>query len=101
MPIRAENRGRYPADWKAISLARREAAGWKCEWCPAEQGQPHPITGGKVVLTVAHLNHQPEDCAPANLAALCQRCHNTYDAPMRRQGIRERRAAAIGQEAML
>jgi hypothetical protein len=24
---------RYPANWKQISLARREQAGQKCEWC--------------------------------------------------------------------
>jgi hypothetical protein len=37
----------------------------------------------RVVLTVAHLDHQPEHCDPANLRAWCQRCHNAYDAPMR------------------
>jgi 5-methylcytosine-specific restriction endonuclease McrA len=90
MPIRPENRSRYPSDWKAISLRIREAAGWKCEWCPAENSKPHPITGSKVVLTVAHLDHTPEHCEPSNLKALCQRCHNTYDAPFRRAGIRAR-----------
>ena len=80
MPIRAENRARYPANWKAISLARRQAAGWRCEWCPAEHGQPHPVTGSTVVLTVAHLDHQPENVDPDNLRALCQRCHLAYDA---------------------
>lgn len=37
----------------------------------------------KVVLTIAHLNHTPEDCRPENLRALCQRCHNRYDAKHR------------------
>jgi len=32
-----------------------------------------------IVLTVAHLNHQPEDCRPENLAAWCQRHHLAYD----------------------
>jgi 5-methylcytosine-specific restriction endonuclease McrA len=100
MPIRPENKDRYPKDWKAISLEVREAAGWKCEgspaWpdCRAENGEPHPATGSKVVLTVAHLNHQPEDNGEPgnrpNLKAWCQRCHNTYDMPMRRAGIAER-----------
>jgi len=90
-PIRAENRGRYPQDWRQISLRiRGERAGWRCEWCGAANGEPHPDTGSVVVLTVAHLNHRPEDCAEENLAALCQRCHNAYDAPMRRRGIVER-----------
>jgi hypothetical protein len=46
------------------------------------------------VLTVAHLDHTPENCADENLKALCQRCHNTYDMPMRRAGILARRQAA-------
>jgi hypothetical protein len=52
----------------------------------------------KVVLTVAHLDHQPPNCDPANLRALCQRCHNAYDAPMRRAGIaaRARAGKAMG-----
>ena len=33
-----------------------------------------------IVLTVAHLNHEPEDCRPENLAAMCQRHHLAYDA---------------------
>lgn len=33
-----------------------------------------------IVLTVAHLNHQPEDCRPENLAVLCQRHHLAHDA---------------------
>src|SRR3972149_7308041 len=90
-PIRAENRGRYPQDWRQISLRiRGERAGWRCEWCGAANGEPHPDTGSVVVPTGAHLNHRPEDCAEENLAALCQRCHNAYDAPMRRRGIVER-----------
>jgi len=32
-----------------------------------------------VVLTVAHLDHQPENCDPANLMAMCQACHLAYD----------------------
>jgi hypothetical protein len=99
MPIRDENKARYPKDWKAISLAARERAGNRCEGspafpdCRAENGKPHPATGSRVVLTVAHLDHQPENCAPENLRAWCQRCHNTYDLPMRRAGIQSRAKA--------
>ena len=32
-----------------------------------------------IVLTIAHLNHTPEDCRPENLCALCQKCHLNYD----------------------
>lgn len=85
MPIRPENRNRYPKDWKAISLSIRERAGWKCEGtpnypdCRAENGKQHPETGSKVVLTVSHTDHQPENCEPGNLRALCQRCHLSWD----------------------
>ena len=90
MPIRASERERYPADWPAISRRIRERESNACKWCGATNGEPHPVTGSRVVLTVAHLDHQPENCADDNLAALCQKCHNRYDAPHRRQGIKER-----------
>lgn len=121
MPIKPENRARYPKNWREVSLAIRERAGWRCECegecgrahyvpdavvnmvrdgltpdtrCGAEQQWPHPVTGSTVVLTVAHLDHQPEHCAPENLKAMCQRCHLAYDrehhgqtaAATRRQG---------------
>lgn len=81
---------RYPADWPAISRRIRERADWRCEWCGAEQGQPHPETGSRVILTVAHLGVDKPDGAPGdkrdkldvraeNLAALCQRCHLYFD----------------------
>lgn len=107
MPIRPENKARYPKDWKAISLRIRvERAEGVCECvgecgdhlgrrCGARNYTPHPITGSKVILTVAHLNHVPEDCDDANLLAMCQRCHNRYDAPMRRAGIKQRARDAM------
>ena len=96
MPISPENRARYPTNWKAISLARRQAAGWRCEGspaypeCRAENGMEHPVTGSKVVLTVAHLDHTPENVDPENLRAWCQRCHLTYDAKHHGQSVRNR-----------
>ena len=80
MPIRPENKGRYPANWKAISLAVREAAGWCCEFCGIAQHTPTKTW--KVILTVAHLDNTPENCARENLKALCQRCHLEYDRPI-------------------
>lgn len=86
MPIRLEERDRYPKDWPEISRRIRDRAGNRCEGspahpdCRAENGRPHPVTGSRVVLTTAHLNHRPEDCSEGNLKALCQRCHLTYDA---------------------
>ena len=76
----------YPGDWKSISRSIRERAGNRCEGspaypdCRARNGEPHPVTGSKVVLTVAHLDHVPQNCAPDNLKCWCQRCHTTYDA---------------------
>lgn len=29
---------KYPANWKEISVAIRERAGWRCEWCGVENG---------------------------------------------------------------
>lgn len=85
MPIRPENKKRYPKNWKQISLDARERAGNRCEGspdfqdCRAVNGKPHPETGSKVFLTVAHLDHTPEHCEPENLKAWCQRCHLNYD----------------------
>lgn len=107
-PIRASQRHRYPKDWKVISLAiRNDRADWWCEclgeclrhdgMCLARHGKPHPVTESKVILTVAHLDHQPENCDPENLRAMCQRCHLSYDrehhAETRRQTLAERSAA--------
>ena len=80
MPIKAENKSRYPRHWKAIRTAILARAGHCCEWCRAANHQPHPITGSRVVLTIAHLDPTPEHCNPANLQAGCQRCHLAYDA---------------------
>jgi len=106
MPIKPENRKRYPKAWSFISLERRYAAGWRCEGspqypdCRAEDGEPHPVTGSNVVLTVAHLDHQPENCRPENLRAWCQRCHNTYDLAHRlRNAAATRRAAQAARQA--
>lgn len=67
-------------------------------WC-GKDGRPREwLRIIRIVLTVAHLNHQPEDCRPENLRAWCQRCHNRYDAAQRRAGILARRRAtsAVG-----
>ena len=47
-------------------------------------GQPPEIRESKVVLQTAHLDHDPTNCDEANLAALCQFCHATYDADQRK-----------------
>ena len=98
MPIRPEMKNRYPADWKLRSrFVRFYRAKNKCEWCGAENGKPHPVTGSKVVLTTAHVyDHRPESANLLNLAALCQRCHNRHDAEMRSKNRRRGGKDKIG-----
>jgi 5-methylcytosine-specific restriction endonuclease McrA len=120
MPIKPENKARYPKDWKAIRAEVLERAGHKCEQCnapnraliargtgsdegtymlanggevfDAETGEELGLARGseykvhrftEVVLTIAHLDHVPENCGEPgnrpNLNAWCQRCHLKYD----------------------
>lgn len=97
MPIRPEERHRYPPDWSTISAAIRFGrAGGRCEcWgdcgfdhrgrCLAVHGDPAPLSGRPVVLTTAHLDHVPENVERGNLRAWCQRCHLAYDAEHHRE----------------
>ena len=116
MPIRPENKARYPSSWKDISAEARARAGQRCEGSPdfpncrapnrtlgywrndefvpmpralrdagAKKGDLIECSDGsaikiiEIVLTVAHLDHTPENCDPDNLRAWCQRCHLHYD----------------------
>jgi len=82
MPIRPENKKRYPKNWAFISAdIRFNRAGNRCENCGIENGSISPITGKKVSLSVAHLDHTPENCDYSNLRAWCNRCHILYDIP--------------------
>lgn len=121
MPIRPENRDRYPADWKARSrFVRKYRARNRCEWCGVKNGTllkprccAEPIwdergvclSCGKriprVVLTVAHIHDdRPEASGLLNLAALCQKCHNGHDAKARHARRRERLERESGQLAL-
>ena len=93
-PIKAENRSLYPKDWRETSRRIRfERAQGVCECdgrcgrahfggerCTAVHGESHPETASKVILTVAHLDHDPTHSTDDNLLAMCQRCHLNYDA---------------------
>lgn len=85
MPIRPENRHRYPANWRQIRAWILARADHRCEGspaypdCRAQNAALHPVTGSRVVLTIGHMDHQPENNDPENLRAWCQRCHLTYD----------------------
>lgn len=77
MPI---DYSQYHPKWKLISkLIRFKRANNHCEKCGAENYKPHPITGSKVILTVAHLDHIKTNNRFDNLMAMCQRCHLHYD----------------------
>lgn len=110
MGIKPENVGRYPKNWKDISLAIRERAGQRCECegecglhpnarCTERNGEFAKWAKGKIVLTVAHLNHTPEDCRADNLKAMCQRCHLRYDCAHHMETARNTRRSrkAIGE----
>ena len=86
----------YPHNWKSISRGIRARAMDRCECmgecglhhehrCEERNGQPAKWAKGRVILTVAHLNHIPADCRDENLKALCQRCHLRYDQKHRKE----------------
>jgi hypothetical protein len=59
---------------------------------------PSRLLVTRVVLASAHLNHDPGDNRPRNLAALCQRCHMVHDAAehRRRRWVNTFRGRALG-----
>jgi 5-methylcytosine-specific restriction endonuclease McrA len=100
---------KYPSNWKTeIRPAILERADSCCEFCGVanhkviERSKVNPavyryaeddnetVAGRRVgvdtsrqirvVLTIAHLDHDKANNAPENLAALCQRCHLRWDA---------------------
>lgn len=131
MPIKPENKARYPADWKQIRASILVRAGNCCEHChvpnrvriargQGDDADTYMMDDAKVycantgeylgqcrmsdydvarmtdiVLTIAHLDHQPENCDPANLKALCQRCHLTYDAEHHKANAKATRRAQL------
>ena len=94
VPIKPENKARYPDNWKEIVELVRKRSRNRCEGspvypdCRAKNHEPHPVTCSMVVLTTGHLDHQPENCSIddiSNLKHWCQRCHLTYDAKQHAQ----------------
>src|SRR5512142_3562310 len=97
-------RGLYPPNWEEISRRiRYERAQGQCEClgecglhhdhrCDERDGEPAKWARGKVMLTVAHLDHADGPCRckeqtgqkcsePDHLKAMCQRCHLRLDHP--------------------
>jgi hypothetical protein len=104
MPIK--DWSKYPKDWKQIRQRILEREGHKCKICGVENYNIgyrdensvwHPIEQScqgdvdaedvkregykiiKIVLTIAHLNHDTTDNRDENLAALCQLHHIRHD----------------------
>lgn len=102
MPIRPENRARYPADWELRSyFVRFIRARGRCEWCDAAHGKPHPVTGSIVVLTTAHVfDSAPEAASLLNLAALCQKCHLHHDRDIHKANRQLGREQRAGQQRL-
>lgn len=63
--------------------------------CSDDDEQPAKLI--KIVLTIAHLDHVPENNDPANLRALCQRCHLAHDAGLHAENARATRDRKAGQ----
>jgi hypothetical protein len=104
MPIRPEMKHLYPPkkEWEELRAARLKVQHNECLWCHAPNGRNVIRKKGtidwrwdfgaytsrewrkvKIVLTIAHLNHDPTDNRPENTPALCQLCHNRHDAKHR------------------
>lgn len=129
MPIKPENRARYPKDWKLVRERILKRANYQCEHpgCRARHGVTGYWHNGKfspmnealwqagvkvgdrvacadgstikiikIVLTIAHLDHTPENCADDNLRAWCQRHHLAYDLDHHRATAQATRRARAG-----
>jgi hypothetical protein len=114
MPINPDRMKLYPGgsihskEWKAFRAELLERAANACEGtpqhpdCRAANSQPHPETGGKVVLTIAHMDHDESHADPERCRALCQRCHYKWDAAHRRtNAARSRRLTSPQMELPL
>jgi hypothetical protein len=87
----------YPANWDDIAQVIKAETGWSCKQCgqscrePGEAwvdflkrmnwtlGRAIAARPGCYVLTVAHLDHVPQNIDRKNLKALCAPCHCRYD----------------------
>lgn len=118
MPIHAENKRRYPRNWKQIRAEILKRADNHCEQCGVpNHAWRNEVTGEwahnagvieawhmdgdqitRIALTIAHLDHRPDHNDPTNLKALCKRCHLAYDEVQHQQAAYQTRRAekAIG-----
>lgn len=85
-------------------MVLRRAAG-RCEWpgCDAIADLPHPLTGARVILQVAHWDHNLKHNGWFDLYAFCQLHHNLHDRHQRQRARfthTQQAAEAAGQQRL-
>jgi 5-methylcytosine-specific restriction endonuclease McrA len=70
------DKDKYPHNWVEIAEKIKNLAGYRCEHCGS------PSIKGRI-LTVHHLDMNPQNCDFQNLVALCQVCHLSIQARYR------------------
>lgn len=87
----------YPKDWDVIAFVIKKRANWTCQHCGKKCLEPHQVAEAYkkdvrqwaiYTLTVHHLDHNPPNCHPSNLIALCSVCHRQQHAQDKKYGIR-------------
>lgn len=103
MPISKEKMKLYPGgsirskEWLKFRAEILARANNQCEGtphhpdCRVQNYELHPETGGKIVLTIAHMDWDESHADPDRCRALCQRCHNQWDAPQRQKNAAKTR----------
>ena len=115
---------KYPKNWKVIVAEIRKRSGGRCDCigecglhespgfeiggsvvllarrCSEINGRKARYARGKVVLTVAHLDHNPQNSLRHNLRDMCQRCHLRYDNKIHVSNAMKTRAKKRGQLEM-
>lgn len=83
---------KYPSNWHSEIRPRiLKRANNCCECCGVKNYTIHPITGSKVILTIAHIDHDiTNNDEDTNLRAWCQKCHNGHDAKYRARNRKKR-----------
>lgn len=115
MPLSKEKLALYPKNWREIRKEILKRAGDQCE-CTGECGLHRTNPGprrcqemhktyamwarGVIVLTIAHLNHNPKDSRRRNLKAMCQRCHLRYDVKHHQKNAAETRRKKRGEQLL-
>ena len=85
----------------------RGAHGWQAFWSPIGERHfappswplPKDMRVTKIVLTIAHKDHDPTNNAEENLAAWCQFHHLKWDQELHRRHARETRRRQDEQAA--